>query len=266
MVSPTLGVETAERPRQSVRRFPDRAERSCRCARRRGARVREVIVDLPPHAIDLLLNGGSNLRLAGSPRPLRFVRNDGKRRLQAVRQVARLCHRAADGLLPLVEQRVEIVDERLHFCRVIALDAPLAALVQFDKARAKVADRRHAGANLQEPSGHAEHAQQQDKRLPEYVVHGGGYGHRGMEFHGRDQEGAHHDYEADGPEHGTEEEAASQRKRSLHFVTGNAIAEAADRFDDRRPKLAPQPRDEDFDRVRVAVEILRVDVLGQLAL
>ena len=30
-------------------------------------------------------------------------------------------------------------------------------------------------------------------------------------------------------------------------------------------ELAPQPRDEHFDGVRIAIEILRVDVLGQLA-
>ena len=34
----------------------------------------------------------------------------------------------------------------------------------------------------------------------------------------------------------------------------------------RAAELAPEPRDEDLDRVRVAVERLRVDVLGQLAL
>ena len=77
------------------------------------------------------------------------MRKDGERRLQAVRQVARLCDRTADGLLPLVEQRVEIVDERLHFGRIFALDAPIAALVQSGKARAKVVDRRHAAAHLQ---------------------------------------------------------------------------------------------------------------------
>ena len=32
------------------------------------------------------------------------------------------------------------------------------------------------------------------------------------------------------------------------------------------PELAPQPGDEDLDGVRVAIEALRVDVLGQLAL
>ena len=129
----TLGIETMQRPRQSVRRFLDRTVRSCDCARRRGARMGEVIIDLPSHAIDLLLNGGGNLGLARCPRPLRLVRNDGERRLQAVRQVARLRDRTADGLLSLVEQRVEIVDERLHFCRVLAVDAPIAPLVQSGK-------------------------------------------------------------------------------------------------------------------------------------
>src|SRR5215207_1319303 len=46
----------------------------------------------------------------------------------------------------------------------------------------------------------------------------------------------------------------------------NAISQAADSLDQRRAELTPQPRDEHFNRVRVAIEVLRVNVLGQLAL
>ena len=50
----------------------------------------------------------------------------------------------------MVEQRVEIVDERLHLGRVVAVDAPIAALVQPGETRPKVVDRRQAAAHLQE--------------------------------------------------------------------------------------------------------------------
>ena len=92
-------------PRSAWRRSSARASpsadslieqtRSRRRARRRGARVGEVIVDLPPHAIDLLLNRGGDLGLARSPRALGFMRQDGERRLQAVGEVAGLGDRAA---------------------------------------------------------------------------------------------------------------------------------------------------------------------------
>ena len=147
-------------PRSAWRRCSARASPSAdslieqraprRCARCRRARVREVIVDLPAHAIDLLRDGGGHLELAGSPRALRLVRKDGERRLQPVRQVAGLRDRAPHRLLPLVEQRVEIVDERLHLRRVVAVDAPVAALVQSGKTRSKVVDRRHAAPHLQQ--------------------------------------------------------------------------------------------------------------------
>src|SRR5215472_14611402 len=48
--------------------------------------------------------------------------------------------------------------------------------------------------------------------------------------------------------------------------TFHAIPEAAHRFDERCAQLAAQPRDEHLHGIRIAVEALRVDVLGQLAL
>src|SRR5207244_8964380 len=49
-------------------------------------------------------------------------------------------------------------------------------------------------------------------------------------------------------------------------LVADAIAEPADRLDERRAELAPQPRDEDLHRVRIAVGVLRVNVLAQLRL
>ena len=60
--------------------------------------------------------------------------------------------------------------------------------------------------------------------------------------------------------------ARSDATRAVTLVRLDAIAEAAHGLDERRAELAPQPRDEHFDGVRVAIEVLRVDVLGQLAL
>jgi len=46
-----------------------------------------------------------------------------QRRFQSVREVARLRHGARDATLALVEQRVEVVDERRDFTRILAFEA-----------------------------------------------------------------------------------------------------------------------------------------------
>src|SRR5438876_11870886 len=45
---------------------------------------------------------------------------------------------------------------------------------------------------------------------------------------------------------------------------GEPVAEAAYGFDEADPELAAQPADEDLDGVRIALEALVVDVLGEL--
>ena len=50
------------------------------------------------------------------------------------------------------------------------------------------------------------------------------------------------------------------------FLSAHAISESAHRLDKRGAELPAKPRDEDLDRVRIAIERLRVDVLGQLGL
>src|SRR5688572_13027671 len=57
-----------------------------------------------------------------------------------------------------------------------------------------------------------------------------------------------------------------RRESGLFMSRPNAIPQAPDRLDNRCTQLAPESCDEDLDGVRVAVEVLGVDVLGQLAL
>jgi hypothetical protein len=78
--------------------------------------------------------------VSANPRALGFVRQNGERRFQPVRQVSGFRNRATHGVLPLIEQRVEIVDERLHFARVGTFDAAIAPFVQSCEPRSKVLD------------------------------------------------------------------------------------------------------------------------------
>jgi hypothetical protein len=170
----------------------------------------EVVVDLPPHSINLLLYGRRHLRVAGSPRSLCLVSNDRERCLQPVRQVACFGDRAAHRPLTLVQERVQIVDEWLHFRRVASLDTPIPSSVKLDKTGAQVADRGHAGANLQKAGCHADHSHRQNERLPEEVVRRRRDRHRRVKLHGGDEERTHHDHEANGPEHRSEKQPVAE--------------------------------------------------------
>jgi hypothetical protein len=96
--------------RPSIESFTEARRRSSgRC---RGTRVRQVIVDVPAHACHLLIDGIGDLPLTGVSRGRSLVAEYRQRCLEAVREIARLGDGAVDRTLPMIEQRVEIVDER----------------------------------------------------------------------------------------------------------------------------------------------------------
>ena len=130
-------MEPQEGAREGLRGLEHVAARAGRCARRGRARVREVVLDLTAHSLDLLRDPGRHVGLAARGGALGLVREDGQRRLQAVREIARLGVRATDGAFLVREQRVQVGDERLHFSR----EAPFDAL-------------RLAGADGRQPPAH----------------------------------------------------------------------------------------------------------------
>ena len=71
---------------------------------------------------------------------LGFVGEHGQRRLQGVRQIARLRDRPLHGLIAQIQQRVEIVHHRLHFARIVA----------FDSLVSPIAHQRETGAKMPE--------------------------------------------------------------------------------------------------------------------
>ncbi len=107
----SFGMQPLKRAGKSFGRCGDRRARR----RRRGgggrSRVRQVKVDLPPHALDLLIDLRGKLPMSCRARLLRLVRQHCQWRLQAMREVAGLCDGARDAPLALVEQRVEVVDQ-----------------------------------------------------------------------------------------------------------------------------------------------------------
>ena len=57
-----------------------------------------------------------------------FVREHGERGLEAVREVARLRNRPRHGSFAVLEQEIQIVDQRLNLARVNAVEAAAASL------------------------------------------------------------------------------------------------------------------------------------------
>ena len=80
------------------------------------------------------------------------MRKDRERRFQPVRQVTGLGDRAPHGLLPLVEQHVDVIDERLNFSRIHAVDAPLAPACSSASRARRLFNRRYAAPHLQQPA------------------------------------------------------------------------------------------------------------------
>ena len=85
---------------------------------------------------------------------LRLVRQHCQRRLQAMRKIAGLCHRARHAALTLVEQRIQLIDDRLHLCRINTVDARVDAFVHGREAVAQSIDWRQASPDLEKTDVH----------------------------------------------------------------------------------------------------------------
>ena len=202
--------------RDSLRRREDAAAGAERRARRRRARVREVIVDLPAHPLDLLADRRGELVMPLGVGTIGFLRQHRERRLETVSEVAGLGQRAPDGLLAVLEQRVEIVDERLHFGRIIAVDAAIATVAEAREALAQMIHRRQAVAYLREPN---RHQGERDEGAGERLMSAA------ERRHARDRCQRNHvpDHEEPRrPEHRTDDEAGA-KGRTGHHASASAM-------------------------------------------
>jgi len=117
-----------------------------------------MIVNLPPHAIDLLADGIRQRGLARGPRAIRFVRQHRERGLEPMSEIARLDLRAVHVGIVRVEQRIQVRDQRLHLGRVVPLEPCRAPGVHVAEPDPQARDRRHAAANAPDPGGQQQHA------------------------------------------------------------------------------------------------------------
>jgi len=124
--------------------------------------VREVVVDLPPHALHLRRHRRGELQVARGGGAVGVARQHGQRRLEAVRQVAGLGQRALHARFALREQRVEIVHERLDFRWIEAAKLAVLAAVHRVQPRVEQGHRPEAAADLPGARHHGRAAERQD--------------------------------------------------------------------------------------------------------
>ncbi len=146
-------MEAGECPNQPVHGLAKSASKAGGSSRG-SARVHEVIVDLPPHAVHLLMHGFGDFASAGRRRSVGFVCDDRERSLQAVRKITGFADGAFDGPIALIEQRVEIVYQRLHLGGVCAFESARAASVQDFQIAANGIHRRQTAPHLKETGEH----------------------------------------------------------------------------------------------------------------
>ena len=118
--------------------------------------------DLPPHPFHLLGHGVCPLLLSRGSGPVGFMSQHGKWRLEAVREVARTRDGSADCLFAVLEQHVEIVDERLHFSGVDAVDSALTTGMHGGQPRSQPVDGRQPAPHLDEPDDQADERENRD--------------------------------------------------------------------------------------------------------
>ena len=126
-----------------------------------------------------------------------------------MREVARLRDRAADNAFAVREQRVEIVDERLHLGRVFAAHAGVAALVDGGQASAELMDRRESAPYERKAGSHEDHRERDG-----YVMVAAHQRREALKQHDRRQVSDRE--QAGGPQRRTQEEPPAERPWPRH--------------------------------------------------
>jgi hypothetical protein len=86
-----------------------------------------------------------------------------------VRQVACLRHGTPHRVVVVLQQRIQVVDERLYFCGVAALEPRIAAFVHGAQFLAELSDTGEPASDLEHAGGH-EH-ERNGERQPGVVPH-----------------------------------------------------------------------------------------------
>ena len=131
-------------------------------------------------------------------------------------RLARLRERTLNHRIAMRQQRIEIIDEGLHFRRIPPFHPALAAGVDVGKAAAEMRERRHPTAHVPEAGDHADGHECQ--REPLVGVDGAMEEKRILPVMQHDRGGECHraDEQPDRPENGAGQDARTEGDRARH--------------------------------------------------
>jgi hypothetical protein len=166
----TFSVQVQQRADQGAGRIVQIAAGTWQRPGRGRPGLGQVVFRLAPHPIDLLFDDRREVLVPCGRHPPGFVREDGERRLETVREVAGLGDRPRDSGLAVFQQEIEIVDQRLNLARVGAVEAAAAPLAHVRQAPPQLLDRGHAPAHL--PQAHEDGDDREDQQRTEVPCRG----------------------------------------------------------------------------------------------
>jgi hypothetical protein len=161
---PTLSVELLERSHETIHGRRNQGLRLRGRPKRRGPRVRQLVVDVAPHSLDLSTHRLRQRRLARRFHTVGIGRQHGKRRLQTVGEISGSRDRAGDSVFAFHQELIERGDERLHFRRVLSVDPFPVSKAQFSHASAERVHGPKPSANRHRASEHAQETNPERER------------------------------------------------------------------------------------------------------
>jgi hypothetical protein len=106
--------------------------------------MRQVIIHPAPHPLDLNVDGFGNFALAHSASAVGLLREDRKGCFQTVSKIAGFSLGFANRALTVLQQSIQIIDQRLDFRRIRSVDLPAPALPDRGQAIPELVERVQA--------------------------------------------------------------------------------------------------------------------------
>ena len=132
-------------------------------ARHVDARTRQMGVHLTTHAIHLRHDARRELRVSVARGALAIQREDGQRRLEAVRQIAGRQVRAGDHRVTLIEETIHVRRQRRDLGGIAPGQPSLRPLMDVGEMAANLVDRSPAALHLRCANHHAGQAHDREQ-------------------------------------------------------------------------------------------------------
>jgi hypothetical protein len=113
-----------------------------------------MIVDLASHAINLLIDLCGKLLVSCRSHLLGLVRQYRQRCLQTMCEIAGLGDGTRNAPLTILEERIQVVDQRLHFRWIATGNARVRAFMNGHEPIAEFINRRYASPERQKSQEH----------------------------------------------------------------------------------------------------------------